>query len=112
MEQRQVSPVSVVCYRETFRLLAHYAPRELQKASATVRLADLDTDLPGAFRIHLETQRGNTRLAAIRSFFVYVAAQELQHAAQAQRGLAMPNRRYTCCPMDFLVAAAPPMALT
>ena len=108
MQQRQASPCTIASYRDTFRLLVHYALRELQKAPATLHLADLDTEFLGAFLTHLETERGNTarsrntRLAAIRSFFGYVAVQEPQHAAQAQRVLAMPSKRYTRRPVDFL----------
>ena len=108
MQQRQASPCTIASYRDTFRLLVHYALRELQKAPATLHLVDLDTEFLGAFLTHLESERGNTarsrntRLAAIRSFFGYVAVQEPQHAAQAQRVLAMPSKRYTRRPVDFL----------
>lgn len=108
MQQRQASPCTIASYRDTFRLLVHYALRELQKAPATLHLADLDAEFLGAFLTHLETERGNTarsrntRLAAIRSFFGYVAVQEPQHAAQAQRVLAMPSKRYARRPVDFL----------
>lgn len=108
MQQRKVSPHTIASYRDTFRLLVQYALRVLQKAPAALHLADLDTDLVGAFLTHLETERGNTvrtrnaRLTAIRSFFAYVALQEPQHAAQAQRVLAMPSKRYTRRAVDFL----------
>ena len=108
MQQRKASPHTIASYRDTFRLLIQYALRVLQKAPADLHLADLDTDLVGAFLTHLETERGNSartrnnRLAGIRSFFAYVAVQEPQHAAQAQRVLAMPSKRYTRRPVDFL----------
>ena len=108
MQQRQASPHTIASYRDTFRLLVHYALRELKKPPATLDLADLDTDFLGAFLSYLETERGNdartrnTRLAAIRSFFGYVAVQEPQHASLAQRVLALPSKRYTRRPVDFL----------
>lgn len=108
MQQRQASPRTITSYRDTFRLLVRFALRELRKAPAALHLTDLDTEFLGAFLTHIETERGNsarsrnTRLAAIRSFFEYVAVQEPQHAAQAQRVLAMPNKRYTRRPVDFL----------
>ena len=108
MQQRQASPHTIASYRDTFRLLVQYGLRELRKAPAALDIGDLDTDFLGAFLTHLETERGNgarsrnTRLAAIRSFFGYVAVQEPQHAAQAQRVLAMPAKRYTRRPADFL----------
>ncbi|MDE0127141.1 MAG: site-specific integrase [Bryobacterales bacterium] len=106
MQQRQASPHTIASYRDTFRLLVQYALRELRKAPAALDIGDLDTDFLGAFLTHLETERGNgarsrnTRLAAIRSFFGYVAVQEPQHAAQAQRVLAMPAKRYIRRPVD------------
>ncbi len=108
MQQRRASPHTIASYRDTFRLLVKYALRKLRKAPAALGIRDLDTDFLGAFLTHLETERGNsarsrnTRLAAIRSFFGYVAVQEPQHAALAQRVLAMPAKRYTRRPVDFL----------
>ncbi len=107
-QQRRASPHTITSYRDTFRLLVQYALRELHKVPAALEIRDLDTDFLGAFLSYLETERGNdarsrnTRLAAIRSFFGYVAVQEPQHAALAQRVLAMPAKRYTRRPVDFL----------
>ena len=98
MQQLQASPHTIASYRDTFRLLVRHARKVLKKAPTELELGDLDTDFLGAFLSHLEDQRGNdartrnTRLAAIRSFFGYVASHEPQHAALAQRVLAMPNQ--------------------
>ena len=108
LQQRQASPHTITSYRDTFRLLVGYAQRELHKPPMRLALDDLGPDFLGAFLTYLETERGNdartrnTRLAAIRSFFGYVAAHEPQHAALAQRVLAMPSKRYTRRPVDFL----------
>ena len=108
MQQLQASPHTIASYRDTFRLLVQYALRELRKAPVALEIRDLNTDFLGDFLTHLETERGNdarsrnSRLAAIRSFFGYVAVQEPQHAALAQRVLAMPAKRYTRRPVDFL----------
>ena len=108
LQQRQASPHTIASYRDTFRLLVRYALRELHKPPTALDLADLDSDFLGAFLTYLETERGNdartrnTRLAAIRSFFGYVAVCEPQHAALAQRVLAMPAKRYVRRPVDFL----------
>ena len=108
MQQLQASPHTIASYRDTFRLLVRHARKMLKKAPTELELGDLDTDFLGAFLSHLEDQRGNdartrnTRLAAIRSFFGYVASHEPQHAALAQRVLAMPNKRHTRRSVDFL----------
>ncbi|MDE0337563.1 MAG: site-specific integrase [Caldilineaceae bacterium] len=107
-QQRQASPHTIASYRDTFRLLVRYAGDTLHKPPVELKLTDLDADFVGRFLTHLETDRGNdarsrnTRLAAIRSFFTYVAMQEPQHAALAQRVLAMPAKRYARRPVDFL----------
>ena len=44
------------------------------------------------------------RLAAIHSFFRYVALHAPEHSAIAQRVLAMPSKRYSRCPIAFLSA--------
>ena len=108
IQQLQASPHTIASYRDTFRLLVRHARKVLKKAPTELELGDLDTDFLGAFLSHLEDQRGNdartrnTRLAAVRSFFGYVASHEPQHAALAQRVLAMPNKRHTRRPVDFL----------
>ena len=108
MQQRQASPHTIASYRGSFRLLVRSAQRELGKPPTDLAIDDLDTDFLGAFLTHLESERGNdprtrnTRLAAIRSFFAYVAVQEPRHAALAQRVLALPSKRYTRRPVDFL----------
>ena len=108
MRQRQASPHTIASYRNTFRLLVQYANRQLSKPPSQLAVEDFDTPFIGAFLEHLETQRRNSprtrnaRLAAIHSFFRYVALQEPPYAALAQRVLAMPSKRYTRRPVEFL----------
>jgi site-specific recombinase XerD len=108
MQQRQASPHTIASYRDTFRLLVRYAQQELKKPPSALVFKDFDTAFIGAFLTQLENKRGNsartrnTRLAAIHSFFRYVALHEPQHAALAQRVLAMPSKRYTRRPVAFL----------
>ena len=108
MRQRHASPHTIVSYRDTFRLLLQYAQQQLHKAPSDLTMPELDTPLLGAFLEHLEQQRENSarsrnvRLAAIHSFFRYVALHEPQHSALAQRVLAMPSKRYVRRPIEFL----------
>ncbi len=61
-----------------------------------------------AFLDDLEETRGvtartrNLRLTAIRSFYNYVAYEAPAHAAQIQRILAIPGKRFTRRPVQFL----------
>ena len=108
MQQRQASPHTIDSYSDTFTLLTLYAWRVLNKRPETLEVVDLEPDFLADFLSHLENERGNsartrnTRLAAIRSFFRYVALNEPRHAAQAQRILAMPSKRYTRRTVAFL----------
>jgi len=108
MRQRQASPHTIASYRTTFRLLLRYAQRQRNKPPTAMTLGDLDTALLGGFLSHLETERGNdartrnTRLAAIRSFFRFVALHEPCYADLAQRVLAIPDKRYTRRPVAYL----------
>jgi integrase/recombinase XerD len=108
MQERQASPHTIAAYRDTFRLLFVFVQQRLKKAPSALTVADLDAPLIGAFLDHLERSRGNkartrnARLAALHSFFRYVALQEPAHAALIQRVLAMPNKRYHRTTVDFL----------
>jgi integrase/recombinase XerD len=90
IRQRQASPHTLASYRDTFC-------RQLRKGASDVSLPDLDTPFLGAFLDHLEHERHNSarsrnvRLAAIHSFFRYVALHAPEHSALAQRVLAMPS---------------------
>jgi len=63
------------------------------------------------FLDHLETKRGNSvrtrnmRLAAIRSFFRYVAICEPAYALHCERILSMPDKRHEHRPVAFLSRA-------
>jgi integrase/recombinase XerD len=111
MRQRKVSPHTLASYRDTFRLLLNYAQRTLKKAPSDLALPDLDSSFLGTFLDHLEQERNNSarsrnvRLAAIHSFFRYVALHAPEHSALAQRVLAMPSKRYVRRPIAFLTSA-------
>ena len=80
------------------------------KPPSNLTVPELDTPLLGAFLDHLERERRNSarsrnvRLAAIHSFFRYVALHAPEHSAVAQRVLAMPSKRYLRCPIAFLTS--------
>jgi len=108
MCQRKASPHTIASHRDTFRLLLGFAQQRLKKAPSKLAIEDLDTPFIGAFLEHLEKDRGNSarsrnvRLAAIHSFFRYVALQEPSHSALAQRILAIPSKRYKRRQVEFL----------
>jgi len=110
IRQRQASPHTLASYRDTFCLLLAYAQQKLRKAPSKVTLPELDTAFLGTFLDHLEHERANSarsrnvRLAAIHSFFRYIALHAPEHSALAQRVLAIPSKRYARRPVAFLNA--------
>lgn len=108
--QMEASRHTVAGYRDTFRLLLRYASTRHGKPPAKLTIEDIDADLVADFLVHTETARGNsarsrnTRLAAIRSFFRYVAMSDPTWLLHCQRILAMPNKRYVRRAVTFLDA--------
>jgi integrase/recombinase XerD len=107
--QLKASPNTIISYRDTFRLLLRYAAGQLKKTPTALQIADIDADLVGLFLADIEKTRGNgarsrnTRLAAIRSFFKYVAVNEPQLLHHCQRVLAMPSKRHEKRNIDYLI---------
>ena len=108
LRQQRASPHTVAGYRDTFRLLLRFIEAHLGRAPSDLRLEDLDAPLLARFLDHLEKDRGNsprsrnTRLAAIRCFFRYVAFAEPAHALTCQRVLAIPTKRHVRRLVEFL----------
>lgn len=108
LRQMRASPSTVSGYRDAFRLLLRYASGQLKKSPSDLTLEDLGPPLVIDFLEHLEGGRGNTtrtrnnRLAAIRSFFRYVATSEPAHALHCQRILAIPQKRARKTAIEFL----------
>ena len=108
LRQRQVSSHTVASYRDTFRLLLQFAQQRLRKAPSALAVPDLDAAFIGVFLDYLEQNRDNSarsrnvRLAAIHSFFRYVALHAPEYSAVAQCVLAMPSKRYVRRPIDYL----------
>jgi site-specific recombinase XerD len=109
--QMEASAHTIAGYRDTFRLLLRFASAQRGRAPTKLGIEDLDADLIGDFLVHVETTRGNgarsrnTRLAAIRSFFRYVAMSEPAWLLHCQRILAMPGKRYVKRTVTFLDAS-------
>jgi site-specific recombinase XerD len=108
LRQKMASSHTIASYRDTFRLLLHFAMERRGKAPSLLTIEDLDATFIGEFLDHIETVRGNSartrnvRLAAVHSFFQYVAWTEPAHALHCQRILAIPNKRYERRVIEFL----------
>ena len=108
MQQRRASPHTIGSYRDSFRLLLHFAQARLGKPPTQLAFDQLDAPLIAAFLEDLQKARGisprtrNLRLTAIRSFFRYAAFEAPAHAEQIQRVLAIPSQRFTRVQVGFL----------
>jgi integrase/recombinase XerD len=97
--QRQLSPCTVLSYRDTFRLLLRYVQEQTHRGAAQQRLEDWDAPCMLGFLAHVEKQRHccarsrNIRLAALHCFMRFVSQEEPKHLALASRVLAIPNKR-------------------
>jgi len=108
--QMQASANTIAGYRDTFRLLLRFAGEQCSKPPTRLKIEDIDAKLVADFMVHVETVRRNsarsrnTRLAAIRSFFRYVAISDPSHLLHCQRILAMPSKRHIKKAVCFLDA--------
>lgn len=108
LSQLGASPHTVASYRDAFRLLLVFASERLGREPSQLRVEDLDAALLGTFLDHLEHGRANTpktrntRLAALRAFFRFVAYAEPACSLQCQRVLAIPTKRHERRSVDFL----------
>ena len=106
--QRQASGHTVAAYRDALKMLVVFAAQRAGKVPSRLDIADLDAQTVGAFLNHLENERGNSvrtrnaRLAAIHSLFGYAAVRHPEHAADIQRVLAIPPRRYDKALITYL----------
>ena len=104
----EASPNTIAGYRDTFRLLLRFASERTGRAPTKLKIEDLNAEMVGDFLAHIESERRNsarsrnTRLAAIRSFFRFVAMNEPAYMLHCQKILAMPGKRYVRRTVEFL----------
>jgi len=98
-EQRNASVHTIRSYRDTWRLFLRFVGTRKRKEVAEIKLADLTASEVSAFLGHAERDRKGTigtrncRLAAIRSFFHFVAGKEPTAIAQCTEVIAVPIKR-------------------
>ncbi len=105
---RGLSPHTLHSYRDTLLLLLRFLATSKEIETARLDLGDILPEDVVAFLCHLEhtrhnkTSTRNVRLAAIHTFFYYVAAQFPERLEQAQRILSIPLKRAETQPVDYL----------
>ena len=107
-QQRNCSRHTILSYRDTWRLYLRYAAARRGKSVSALSLADLTDDQVLAFLKHIEIERHDTigtrncRLAAIRSFYRFVADREPLVAAQCAAVLRIPMKKTARAAVGYL----------
>lgn len=103
-----VSPHTVLAYRDAIKLFFHFAARHARKPVSRLELDDLTAQAALTFLNELEVVRKNStvtrnlRLAALRTFFMYLCAEDPLHAGEYQRVIAIPLKRAARSMMGYL----------
>jgi integrase/recombinase XerD len=96
-KERRASQHTCEAYAQSFQLLLGFAARRLKIKPSRIEIERLDAPLILAFLDHLEKKRGNSartrnaRLAAINSFFRFLAYRMCPCLDQARRIHALPK---------------------
>lgn len=99
LPQRGLSPLTILSYRDALKLLLRFASNAKRRHLVHLEIGDVDAEVVRAFLDHLQAERGNevatrnNRLAAIRSFFSFVGAEELSLLDHSRRVCAVPLKR-------------------
>jgi site-specific recombinase XerD len=100
VSQRGLSEHTVLTYRDTWKLFLQFASRCRRKACVKLTLEELTVGMVRSFLDHLERDRHNSvstrnnRLAAIHSFFEYLASTDPRCLAQCQAILTVQFKRH------------------
>lgn len=105
--QRNVSTNTVTSYRDAFKLLLLFCETEKQLKADKIGLREVTAELVLEYLDWLERARHcristrNQRLAALKSFYHYVASMQPEHLFECQRILGIPMKRLARRPMSF-----------
>jgi site-specific recombinase XerD len=111
VEQRNASHRTVLAYRDAWRLYLRFVAQRRNKPVAALGLEHLTGADVLAFLQHIERERHatvntrNCRLAALRSFFSFVAEHEPRAALQCSEVLRVPFKKATRRAIRYLESA-------
>jgi site-specific recombinase XerD len=105
---RGLSPHTIRSYRDGLTLLLRFVAARTRRDITILDIDDLTADVVIAFLADLETTRHatvrtrNIRLAALHTFFRFLATQHPDRLAHAQRILGIPFKRTQPRPIEYL----------
>ena len=106
--QKGLQPTSIRSYRDTLRLFLCFAAKDLRKRITQLTIEDLTFQRTQSFLVHLEADRHNhirtrnQRLAALRTFFDYLARRMPETMQTGQQVALIPVKRVAPVEMQFL----------
>ena len=110
-QQRGASPHTIRAYRDALKLLLVFTSERCGCEIANLQLKHLNADIVAGFLDHIEAARSNSattrncRRAAIRGFFKHLVRNDLEHALQYTRVLALPAKKARQRSATYLEAA-------
>lgn len=108
VSQRGFSGHTVLAYRDTWKLLLQFASKLHRKTCVALAVEDLKADTVRRFLDHLERERRNavstrnSRLAAIHSFFQYVAETDPRFLAHCESIFTVRFKRHARRSPEYL----------
>lgn len=108
VRDRNLSPNTLVSYRDTFKMFLRFASRETGRRCTDLTFDDIDAACVRRFLGYLEDERGNSvrsrnqRLAAIRSFFNYVAGREPPLMDSSRAVTSVPFKKGARAEIDYM----------
>ena len=97
--QKGLCPTSIRSYRDAVRLFLNFVSADRRRPITRLHMEELTMDRTLAFLKHLEQERGNhirtrnQRLAALRTFFTYLATRMPEMLHTAHQVTAIPTKR-------------------
>ena len=105
---RGISSHTILSYRDSFKLFLQFLAQQKGKSVSDLDIESIGVEEVIAFLEHLEMNRyncigtRNIRLAAIHSFFRYLAGMYPEHLNKSQRILSIPFKRTTTRVVEYL----------
>jgi integrase/recombinase XerC len=106
--ERNVSPHTTVAYRDTLKLFLRFVASRSHREVDQLTISDLTVGVVLEFLADLETSRGNAvrtrnaRLAALQTFFRYIATREPVLASQCHPVFAIPTKKASRPALGYL----------
>jgi integrase/recombinase XerD len=106
--QKGLRPGSIRSYRDTLKLYLAFVARTSRKPVTRLSLTDLTSQRVLEFLQMIEVERHNKpqtrnqRLAALHTFYRFVATHHCEMLAEAERVEAIPNKRTSPAPTRYL----------